>query len=72
MLVLQTNQYGVHLNVDLHALSLPDGTFCHKLPKADLFLELEKLKIPDVTPLMGHQELCLRFASWRKKKASAA
>lgn len=72
MLVLQTNQYGVHLNVYLHALPLPSGTFCHKLTQADLFQELKKLDVPDIDHCQGWQELCLRYAAWRQRKAEAA
>lgn len=72
MLYLETNKYGVKLSVDLHALPLPSGIFCHKLDRTKLFQELKQLGVPDIDACQGHQELSLRYAGWRQQQAEAA
>jgi hypothetical protein len=50
---------------DLH-VPLPDGTLPHKLTGPDLYRTLVKLRVPDIFPTDGWQQLALAHARWRQ------
>jgi hypothetical protein len=60
MLSIGLNIGGRQKLVDLHSLPIGD-TFAHKLPGPDLYGEMRKLKIKNIHPSFGWQQLVKRL-----------
>jgi hypothetical protein len=55
---------------DLHALPFRDGKLAHTLDQGELYHRLAKLKVAEVKPTMGLQDLLLAYSRWKKEHAA--
>jgi hypothetical protein len=69
MLSIGLNIGGKRKLVDLHSLPIGD-TYCHKLPGPDLFAEMRRLKIKNIDPSYGWQQLATAYAVWLYEDAA--
>jgi hypothetical protein len=71
MLSIGLNIGGRQKQVDLHSLPIGD-TFAHKLPGPDLYGEMRKLKIKNIDPSFGWQQLATAYAVWLHQDEDAS
>jgi hypothetical protein len=59
--------------VNVFNVPIPDtDRMVHQFTGPDLYKEAKRLMVPDIAPLMGWQEICLRLAIWLDEKSEVA